>query len=163
MYQTYILLGSNQGNRLENLQIALNKIENLGDLQQRSSIYETAAWGLEKQESFLNQVLELHTSLIPEALLEKLLIMEQEMGRKREKKWAARLIDIDILYVDDTIIDTENLQVPHPYLHLRRFTLVPLCEIAAHFKHPIYQKTNLELLNACPDLLEVRMFQKLAM
>jgi 2-amino-4-hydroxy-6-hydroxymethyldihydropteridine diphosphokinase len=157
MEESYILLGSNEGNKLLNLRVALEAIKGLGTLKKVSSIYETAAWGIENQESFFNQVCILQTNLAPSDLLSSLLAIELSMGRKREKKWAARLIDIDILYVGQTTIETENLQIPHPYLHLRRFTLVPLCEIAADFLHPIYKKTNQELLSACPDLLEVKL------
>ncbi|MFN3316718.1 MAG: 2-amino-4-hydroxy-6-hydroxymethyldihydropteridine diphosphokinase [Raineya sp.] len=160
MQKSYILLGSNESDRLLQLHTTLEAIKNLGNVKKVSSIYETAAWGLEEQASFLNQVLELHTQLLPEILLTELLKIEEKMGRKRVKKWASRLIDIDILYVEQEIIRTENLQVPHPYLHLRRFTLLPLCEIAPNFLHPIYKKTNQELLKECPDLLEVRLFEK---
>ncbi|GAB4124077.1 MAG: 2-amino-4-hydroxy-6-hydroxymethyldihydropteridine diphosphokinase [Raineya sp.] len=157
MNQAYILLGSNQGNKVANLQVAFEAIKSLGDIKRTSSIYETAAWGWEEQESFLNQVLELDTLLSPENLLRALLKIEEEMGRKRVQKWAARIIDIDILYVGQAIVQRENLQIPHPYLHLRRFTLVPLCEIATNFKHPIFGKTTQELLEECPDTLEVNL------
>lgn len=158
MNQTYILLGSNEGDKLLHLRRALEAIKNLGQLQKVSSIYQTAAWGLEEQDSFLNQVIELHTLLSPESLLTSLLDIEEKMGRKRRAKWASRLIDIDILYIGQGVIQTERLQVPHPYLHLRRFTLVPLCEIAKDFRHPIYLKTNWELLEECPDTLAVEVF-----
>lgn len=160
MQKSYILIGSNEGDRLLQLRTACEAIKNLGNIKNVSSIYETAAWGLEEQASFLNQVLELHTELSPEILLVALLNIEQKMGRKRVQKWAARLIDIDILYIGQEIIQTETLQIPHPYLHLRRFTLVPLCEISPNFLHPIYQKTNQELLEECPDLLEVSLFEE---
>lgn len=157
MQESYILLGSNEGDKLLNLRTALSAIQTLGKLKKASSIYETAAWGIENQASFFNQVCILQTSLSPSDLLGSLLAIELSMGRKREKKWASRLIDIDILYIGQAVIRTESLQVPHPYLHLRRFTLVPLCEVAADFLHPIYKKTNQELLIECPDLLEVKL------
>lgn len=159
MEEGYILLGSNEGDKLLNLRVALEAIKDLGTLQKVSSVYETAAWGIENQAAFLNQACVLETSLSAENLLEKLLAVELSLGRKREKKWASRCIDIDILYFGQEIIQQTDLQVPHPYLHLRRFALVPLCEIAGDFPHPIYKKTNQELLAACPDLLEVKLLK----
>ncbi|KOY87381.1 2-amino-4-hydroxy-6-hydroxymethyldihydropteridine pyrophosphokinase [bacterium 336/3] len=156
MHFAYILLGSNLGNREAQLNIATQAISKLGSIVKHSSVYETAAWGLENQADFLNQVLVLETELMASLLLENLLHIEKEMGRERLQKWSSRIIDLDILYFDNQVIDIENLKIPHPYLQQRRFTLLPLCEISPDFLHPVLQKTNRELLETCPDTLEVR-------
>jgi len=159
MHFAYILLGSNLGDRDLQLQTAIEAIDKLGNIQQYSSVYETAAWGLENQAHFLNQVLVLETELTAPLLLENLLRIEKEMGRERLEKWSARTIDLDILYFDNQVIDLEYLKIPHPYLQQRRFTLLPLCEISPDLLHPVLQKTNRELLETCPDLLEVKKYK----
>jgi 2-amino-4-hydroxy-6-hydroxymethyldihydropteridine diphosphokinase len=159
MHFAYILLGSNLGDRDLQLQTAIEAIDKLGSIQQYSSVYETAAWGLENQSDFLNQVLVLETELTAPLLLENLLRIEKEMGRERLEKWSARTIDLDILYFDNQVIDLEYLKIPHPYLQQRRFTLLPLCEISPNLLHPVLQKTNRELLETCPDLLEVKKYK----
>jgi 2-amino-4-hydroxy-6-hydroxymethyldihydropteridine diphosphokinase len=100
-------------------------------------------------------VLALETKLSPLELLKEILAIEISLGRKREIKWGARTIDIDILFFNQTIIELPNLVIPHPYLQERRFTLVPLVEIAPTFNHPILKKSITELLAICPDKLEV--------
>lgn len=154
---TFLLLGSNQGDRLAFLAEARRQLQaDTGSIMLASAVYETAAWGLQNQPAFLNQVLLLETALTPEDLLTEINRIEMALGRVREVKWAARVIDIDILYFGDLVLQTERLQIPHPYLQDRRFTLLPLAEIAPDFVHPFFQKTNQQLLHACPDLLEVR-------
>ena len=159
MHFAYILLGSNLGDRETQLQTATQAISSLGNIIRYSSVYETAAWGLENQADFLNQVLLLETELTALLLLENLLRIEREMGRERHEKWSARTIDLDILYFDDEVLDSEFLKIPHPYLQQRRFTLLPLSEISPDFLHPVLQKTNRELLETCPDLLEVKKYK----
>jgi len=160
MATAYLLLGSNQGNRLSFLAAArLNLTNTVGRLAQQSAIYETAAWGLEAQSAFLNQVLEINTPLSPAALLTHINIIENDLGRVREVRWGARGIDIDILYYEDLILQTQKLTIPHPHLHNRRFTLVPLVEIAPNYVHPIFKITNEALLNNCEDALEVRVYK----
>lgn len=159
MHKTYLLLGSNLGERLVYLQKAREKINAaIGPITLISTIYETAAWGLTEQQAFLNQVLEVDTALSPEMLLSRINSIEQELGRVREIKWGARLIDIDILYYDGVVIQTQNLTIPHPELQKRRFTLVPLVEIAPDYVHPLFRKTNYRLLTECADSLEVKKF-----
>lgn len=154
----YLLLGTNLGDRAKNLADARNLLKEQGiELKAVSSIYETDAWGIEDQPGFLNQVLEVATDLGPEALLKTILAVELEMGRVRIQKWGERLIDIDILYYQDQVIDTPELKVPHPQIPNRRFTLVPLAELAAEEVHPVLCKTQQELLAVCPDGLEVRL------
>lgn len=157
MPTTFLLLGSNQGDRMQFLTEARRQLHRVaGPVERESALYETAAWGLEDQPAFLNQVLQLETSLAPEALLSAIHGIEKDLGRVREVKWAARVIDIDILYYDDLVQHTDRLQLPHPYLQDRRFTLLPLVEIAPDWQHPVLHLTNRALLAACPDPLEVR-------
>jgi 2-amino-4-hydroxy-6-hydroxymethyldihydropteridine diphosphokinase len=148
----FLLLGTNLGDRFDNLISAKNEIEKkVGNILLKSNIYETAAWGITDQPSFLNQVLQVSTRYKPEKVLETILNIELDLGRKRIQKWGARLIDIDILYFGNEKIKQENLVIPHPFLQDRRFTLVPLVEIAPDFEHPIFKKTNSELLEICGD------------
>ncbi len=154
--EIFLLLGSNKGNRLEYLSIALGKIEStIGQIIKRSSIYETASWGNENHASFLNQVIEIKSAHSPEIILTKLLHIETGLGRKRTEKWGPREIDLDILLCGHQVINTPDLIVPHPAIAIRRFTLIPLIEIAPLFIHPITQKTFMQLLDECQDHLEV--------
>ncbi len=154
----YLLLGTNLGDRVKNLADARNLVMEQGiEIKAMSSVYETAAWGIEDQPGFLNQVLEVTTSLAPEVLLKTILATELEMGRIRIQKWGERLIDIDILYYRNEVLNTPDLKVPHPEIPNRRFTLVPLVELAAEETDPVSGKTQRELLAVCPDKLEVRM------
>ncbi len=152
-----VLLGGNIGDRESYLENALTKIKSLcGSLVSSSSLYESKAWGKEDQKDFLNQVIVVNSELSPEPFLETILAIEKDLGRVRYKKWGERVIDIDILYVDDLIINTKLLKVPHPFIQDRRFTLVPLTELVPDFTHPILSKTQLELLSDCKDELEVK-------
>jgi 2-amino-4-hydroxy-6-hydroxymethyldihydropteridine diphosphokinase len=157
--KVFLGLGSNLGNRAENLLMAQKLIEEkVGKTLSKSSIYETAAWGITEQNAFLNQVLEIETIFSPNAVLHLVLKIEKDMGRIREIKWGERSIDIDVLYYNNEIISTENLTVPHPFIQERKFVLVPLCEIAAAFIHPKLKKSNLELLKNCQDSGEIVVF-----
>ncbi len=152
-----LLLGGNIGDRQSFLKKAIEGIHTqCGNVVQKSRIYETEAWGLENQASFYNQVIEVQSELVPEIFLQTILSIEQELGRVRLIKWGERVIDIDILFIDQEQIDTKTLTVPHPHLHKRRFTLVPLLDLNADFVHPILEKTIAELLEECPDELEVK-------
>lgn len=156
--EAYLLLGSNQGNRLEYLEQAMTGLEGLlGKARRKSSIYETAAWGKTDQPAFLNQAAAFSLEPGREAwLLEEINRLEERLGRIRDEHWGPRVIDIDFLLAGEQVIGTDRLTVPHPCLHLRRFALEPLCEIAADAVHPILGKTVSELLQTCPDRLEVR-------
>lgn len=157
----YLLLGSNIGRRLKNLDRAKELIVSNGiTIKKESQIYETAAWGNEDQEAFLNQVIEIETKKSPQRLLQITQLIENEMGRVRYEKWGKRLIDIDILYFDDLIFQENDLSLPHPGIADRRFTLVPLVEIASEMVHPVLEKTQAELLSVCEDQLEVSVFDQ---
>lgn len=157
MHTAFLLIGGNLGDRFRNLGAAARLIEeHCGDIISLSSIYETAAWGFTDQPPFLNQVLVLETALEPEVLMQELLDIEKELGRIREEKMGPRHIDIDILLLDDITWRSPSLTIPHPSLHLRRFALTPLNEVAATQKHPLLQKTIAELLTDCPDTLAVK-------
>ncbi len=131
MEETYLLLGTNLGDRIALLNNALTAIaREIGIIRKLSSVYETAAWGKEGQPNYLNQAVLVITPLTPLQLLEKINTIEKNLGRKRVVKWESRPIDIDILGYADQIIDTPDLQVPHPHLPNRRFALIPLQEIA---------------------------------
>ena len=152
----YLLLGSNIGDRAAHLQQAQQMLANsAGDIVAASAFYETAAWGLEDQAAFLNQALAIRTALDAPALLAACLATEQQAGRERQQRWAARTLDVDILLYGDAIIATPALTVPHPALPARRFALTPLAEIAPRLVHPQLRQTIGELLTNCPDPLAV--------
>lgn len=157
----YLLLGSNLGNRIEQLQIASDKIEvyGLGKVTQKSRIYETEAWGFESSDKFLNQALEVETELAAQELLEGILQIELAMGRERQGgQISSRNIDIDILLFGDEKINEEGLTVPHPRMNFRKFVLLPLSEIAGGVKHPTARKSITSILANCKDKLEVSAF-----
>lgn len=149
----FIGLGSNQGERHEWLAAARTRLQN-GEtisLVQQSAIYETEPLGLREQPHFLNQVVEVATSLPPLSLLEHLLKIENDLGRVRMQRWGPRNIDLDLLAYQDCEISSESLQLPHPEIPRRRFVLTPWCEIAPGFKVPIWQLTVADLLERCAD------------
>ena len=159
MNKTYLSLGSNEGNRALWLQAATDYIAaRCGTILDRSSIYQTAAWGITTQPDFLNMVIYIETTQSPTQLLDTILNIEITMGRHRTIKWGPRIIDIDILFFNDDIIDTPGLIIPHPFIQERRFTLLPLAEIAPDYIHPKLNKTITELLISCPDQLEVHKY-----
>jgi 2-amino-4-hydroxy-6-hydroxymethyldihydropteridine diphosphokinase len=155
----YISLGSNMGDRIMFLQEARNYIQSdIGNILHESKIYETSAWGNTNQPKFLNQIIKIETKLSPKYLLENCLCIEKKLGRTRVKIWDQRTIDLDILFYDKQIIHHENLIIPHPYLHLRNFILVPMNEINPDFIHPVLELTISQLLEKCPDTLETSVF-----
>jgi 2-amino-4-hydroxy-6-hydroxymethyldihydropteridine diphosphokinase len=143
----YIGIGSNVGNRESNCRMAIERLNEKGiEVKKTSSMYETEPWGFKDQPKFINMVIEAETRLEPERLLIVLKDIEKEMGRKETVKWGPRIIDLDILFYNDKIINQDELQIPHPYLHKRDFVLVPLSEIAPNKTHPILKKTIKELM-----------------
>ena len=157
MNTAYLLIGGNLGDRAAYLAEAVNQISaRCGRVTNTSSLYETAAWGNTNQPAFYNQAICVETILEPETLLERLLTIEIEMGRVREEKYGPRTIDLDILMIDDKVLDTPTLTIPHPQLQNRRFALLPLVEIAPELHHPLLDKTIDELLLNCPDTLDVQ-------
>jgi 2-amino-4-hydroxy-6-hydroxymethyldihydropteridine diphosphokinase len=130
---------------------------NCGEITAASSIYQTAPWGYQDQDYFLNQVLQINTTLNPEELLFQTSKIENELGRIRQEINGPRKIDIDILFFNDLQVITNTLIIPHPRLHLRKFTLIPLNEIIPDFIHPVYQISISELLIACPDESDVKL------
>jgi 2-amino-4-hydroxy-6-hydroxymethyldihydropteridine diphosphokinase len=159
MNNVYLLTGGNLGDRKANLLQASNLIEqSAGCLVARSGIYETAAWGMTDQDAFLNQVLLIQTPLVSHKLLQTLLSIEEQMGRKRGAKFGPRVIDIDILFYNNEIIKSIDLTVPHPEIQNRRFVLVPLNEIAFSLIHPVFNKTINQLLVECKDPLKVNVY-----
>jgi 2-amino-4-hydroxy-6-hydroxymethyldihydropteridine diphosphokinase len=156
MNKAYLLIGGNIGDRENYLEKARDLIvKRTGRIVTASSIYETAAWGIEDQSAFLNQVLLVQTELIAFDLLDRLLNIEEELGRKRMIKFGPRIIDLDILLFNDDVINENNLKVPHPALPNRRFALIPLCEIAPTYHHPVINKSIEALLVECKDELPV--------
>jgi 2-amino-4-hydroxy-6-hydroxymethyldihydropteridine diphosphokinase len=162
--QAYISLGSNIGNRPHWLRFARNEIrKNLGSIISESSIYRTEPWQMENAGWFANQVIQVETSFDSKDILELTQNIEQDSGRKRKEndqgEYASRTLDIDLLYLDNLIIDSGNITIPHPRLHVRQFTLIPLVEISANFMHPILGMTNQELLEICEDSTSVKLLE----
>lgn len=157
MNVVYLLTGANLGNPEKQLKDAMNEItERVGKITKASSIYESEAWGVEDQPIFLNQVLEVISPLSATKILQSIQQIELVLGRIRTQRWGSRTIDIDILYFNNEIIHDPDLQVPHPYIQERNFTLIPLNEIAPNFEHPIFKKTNQQLLMDSKDPLHVK-------
>lgn len=153
----YLLLGSNLGDREGLIIDTVEKIRNeIGTVVSSSGLYETAAWGNEDQPSFLNAAVGVKTKLSAIEVLDKALFIEQELGRVRKERWGARLIDIDLIfYADEIINDNERLQIPHPRMQERRFVLEPLAEIAGNVIHPVFKCPVSSLLSELKDDLPV--------
>lgn len=157
MNNVYLALGSNLDHPLQQLQEATALLKKkVGKVVLASSVYQTKAWGYKAQPDFLNQVLHLNTKLAAPEVLEVILQIESSMGRIRSEKNAARVIDIDILFFNDEIIDRPQLKVPHPLIQDRNFVLVPLKDIAPDYRHPVIKKTVTQLWRDCTDDLKVK-------
>jgi len=148
MEKLFIALGGNVGRVSENFEMAIEKIkEMIGPVIKESSLYKTEPWGNKNQDDFLNSVICVETNLTSDEVLKNILSIEKAMGRNRNKddQFAPRTIDIDLLFYGDKIINTDNLIIPHPRLHLRNFVLTPLMEIAPRLMHPVLNKTIEEI------------------
>lgn len=155
MTRCYLLFGSNQGDKEALLEQACRLINiRCGMVVERSSAYYTEPWGFEAEEWFLNELLVVETELQPDPLMKELLDIETVLGRVRHPErpgYCSRTVDLDILYYGDRVIHTELVTVPHPKLPLRRFALVPLCELVPDFLHPVLHLSQQQLLDQCPD------------
>lgn len=161
MDKVVFIIGGNLGDRRVLIEEAKRfLVLQFGESKLTSSIFETAAWGGKSFGKYLNQVLIFETKESPETILTKILGIEEKMGRKREVKWGDRIMDIDILYFGNKIIQSPSLTIPHPFIQERRFVLEPLNEIIPEFPHPVLAKKQKELLELCSDTSEVVVFEK---
>jgi 2-amino-4-hydroxy-6-hydroxymethyldihydropteridine diphosphokinase len=161
MNNAYLLIGGNLGDRLQNLATARELInQHCGKIVKTSSLYETAAWGETEQPSFLNQALIVETDLNAMQLLRRVLKTEKKMGRVREKKFGPRIIDSDILLFNNEQYNYPFLKLPHPEMHLRRFALEPMAEIAPDALHNVSGKNMKQLLEECQDRLPVKKLEQ---
>lgn len=156
MEAIFLGLGSNVVPKEAHLSQAINEItHHIGPILQRSGLYRTKAWGKTDQSDFINQVIKIESSRSAPLLLDTILFIESALGRTRQGKWGPRKIDIDILFYGQTVIATERLTVPHPFVQDRNFVLVPMMEIAPDFVHPILQLSIKALYEKCEDKLWV--------
>lgn len=155
-YEVYLSFGSNVGDKAANIETALKFLDEASvKLKIISSMFETEPWGNSEQQKFLNAAGEFETSHSPQQLINQILTIENLMGRQRKIKWEPRIIDIDILFFGNKILNENGLIIPHPEMHKRKFVLVPLAEIAPGFVHPILEKTIMEISSECMDSLMV--------
>jgi 2-amino-4-hydroxy-6-hydroxymethyldihydropteridine diphosphokinase len=161
MAEVFLGIGTNLGDREQNLRDALALInQQIGRVLASSSVYETEPWGFETDNSFLNMAVKVRTPLSPYCLLKETESIETILGRIRDKKhYISRIIDVDILFYGEDIIDEISLSIPHPRITERRFVLVPLNEIAPGFIHPVIKKTVSSLLLSCPDTGRVQLIR----
>lgn len=159
MHQVFLGIGGNIGNKHDNFDKVYTFIKNeLGKIIKRSSVYETPPWGFQSDENFWNQVLIIETELSPEELLQKIAEIENHFGRERGNSgYTSRKMDIDILYFDELVTETEKLTIPHPQIANRLFVLVPLAEITPEFVHPLLRLNSLQMLENCSDSSVIKM------
>ena len=157
--KVYIILGSNIGDKKSYIEKACKYIEvNIGNIELYSSYYQTSPWGFESNDEFMNRVICVASKLTPHTIMNTLLDIENTLGRVRNSDsigYESRTIDLDILLIDDLVIDSETLIIPHPRMKLRKFVLIPLDEIAGDFIHPVDNNSIKYLLNICNDKEEV--------
>lgn len=163
MNKVYLSVGSNKGNRLDYLSKA-NKLirQRIGNIIKESSIYETEPWGFMSDDLFLNQVVIADSPHSPTDILNEVKSIEKFIGRNQipTKEYTSRVIDIDLLFYNDLIFESQHLIIPHLHLHKRNFVLVPLCEISPEFIHPVFQIELGQLLMICPDMSHVNIYHK---
>ncbi len=155
-----LLLGSNIEDRQKNLVMARNLlIQRFSTPVSESSVFVTQPWGFADDTDFINQVVVFNSDLDPHSILRIIQNIETDLGRERKSdRYDSRTIDIDILFFGDKVINSDQLTIPHPLLHLRRFTLVPLAEILPDYLHPVLGKRLDVLLKECADTLKVSIF-----
>ncbi len=160
MHKVYLSLGSNLGDKTRNLQMAKYEIAaQIGRIVKTGNLYETEPWGFENEHWFLNTVIEIETKLNEIETLKKCLLIEKKMGRVRnavKNVYIARIIDIDILFFDNQIINLPELNIPHPHIQNRNFVLYPMADIAAEFIHPKLNKSIKDLLKECKDTTQIK-------
>lgn len=160
IYDCYIALGANHPDKLEKITTALRLIDyHIGKVITASDLYTTEPWGESNQDAFLNQCIRIATNRKPKKLISECQKIEQYLGKKKISKYGPRSIDIDILFIDQLIIEEDNLIVPHPKLHERNFVLIPLAQIAPDFIHPIFNKSVELMLEQCSDQGKVELFK----
>jgi len=160
-YDVFISLGSNQGQQFELLEKAVELMsEKVGRVVNCSLFYESEPWGNKDQQSFVNQLCNIKTKLSPWNLLKELQTIEKKLGKKVKEHWGPRTIDLDIIYFEDKIIFEKQLIIPHPYMYLRNFVLIPLFEIAPKQLHPILKKDTTGLLESCKDEAKVKKIKR---
>lgn len=163
MNKAILLIGGNLGDRTGHLQQAVEQIDKqVGSVEKISSLYETAAWGDVEQPDYLNQALLVSTEMDARTLLRTVLNIEHEIGRIRRQKWGARVIDIDIIFFNDAVINEPDLKVPHPQMQFRQFVLVPLQEILPEWQHPVLHQSVSTLLTNCTDKLPARKYNSVS-
>ncbi len=162
MSRVFLSIGSNLGDRLSNIQQAVATLSMSDKIKivKTSSFYETEPWGNKNQEWFINAALAIDTDYSPQELLQYCQNIEVQLGRirKENEKWSQRAIDIDILMYDDLVISSKNLIVPHPFMHLRAFVLVPMLEVKSDLVHPVFKKTISELYDELSNPEDVYLY-----
>ena len=161
MSKTYIGIGGNIGNKEENIRTAINFIsKDIAVPEKISNLYLSEPWGFKSEHNFLNCVISIKTNLSPEELLSKTINIENQMKRLRttSNSYEDRTIDIDLLFIDNKIVDTEKIKIPHPKIQDRKFVLLPMNDIAPDFIHPLNNKTISDLLNECKDKTKISIF-----
>lgn len=158
----YLCLGSNSGDRLKLIEQAVSFLNLAQDIKliRTSVLYETEPWGVKNQNWFLNMAVEIKTSLSPQDLLVKLQNIERTLGRNREKeiRWGERPIDIDIIFYDNLVLESDVLTIPHKFMHKRAFVLVPLLELIPDFVHPVFNITISQLYDNLEEVEEVYLY-----
>ncbi|HMR89444.1 MAG TPA: 2-amino-4-hydroxy-6-hydroxymethyldihydropteridine diphosphokinase [Saprospiraceae bacterium] len=161
MHTYYLHLGSNKGDRTSYLSNAIKQIAAIiGQVTDQSSTYQTEPWGKKDQDDFLNIAIKVESNLAPEEALNAAKQIESAMGSEKKEKWGPRIIDIDILYCDDLIMEKDNLVIPHPHIYERNFVLIPLMEIAGDFIDPVKEMSIEDIFDLCKDESEVLIFEE---
>lgn len=161
MHTYYLHLGSNKGDRTSYLSNAIKQITaKIGQVTDQSAIYQTEPWGKKDQDEFLNMAIKVESNLAPEDALNAAKKIETDMGSAKKGKWGPRIIDIDILYCDDLIMEKDNLVIPHPHIYERNFVLIPLMEIAGDFIDPVKEMSIEDIFDLCKDESEVLLFEE---